>query len=483
MTYFTTRQFAFLTSAAIFNLFGLSMLAQQELTVFAYIIFATLCFLIPAALTSAELGSAFTKSEGGVYTWVAQAISPFWGTVAIFMQWVQSLALYPILLGFGGIACAYTFGLTQYVNNGLFLGIFSVIVYWLATFINLRGHQVFAKITSYSFLIGMLGSVILLVFLAIFWLADGQPIAFLHLEKSATAVTHVVGNHLQPRFFPQINSLSDIVFLATILLLFGGVESQTVHARQLKNPQKQLPRAIFLASGLTFFMFLLGGLAIAVIVPYSQITSDAGLFRAYQLAAQHFNLPLLTNILSALIVFGMFGAVTSWIGGPSRGLLQASQDGQLPQSLTKVNRQGVQLRIIIIQGLIVTALCSIYLIFPNPNVGFYFMSTFTVGLYLIMYLLMYAAVIFLRYRQPNLLRPYQIPGGKAGTWLVAGTGFLAAAFALLVSFFPPAQLPIGNKTLYVSLALGGSLFFILLCLLLNWWSRRHQSRSSLIKSD
>lgn len=467
MTYFSTRQFAFLTAAAIFNLFGLSMLAQQELTVISYIVFATIFFLIPAALTSAELSSAFAESEGGVYTWVKQAISPFWGTIAIFMQWVQSLALYPILLGFGGVACTYIFNLTNWSNSGIFLGCFSIIVYWLATLINLRGHQTMMKVSNYSFIFGMLGSVVILVILAIIWLANRQPIGFLNLSAADTSVAVVSDAHLRPRIIPQIKNLDNLVFLATILLLFGGVESQTVHARQLKKPEKQLPAAILGASAITFLMFLLGGLAIAVIVPYSQITADAGLFRAYQIFAQHFNLPFLTNILSILILFGMFGAVTSWVGGPSRGLLVTARDHQLPSALVKTNKNGMQLRIILIQGIIVSFLCSIYFIFPNPNVGFFFMSTFTIGLYLIMYLLMYAAVIFLRYRQPKLLRPYQIPGGKIGTWLIAGAGFLAADFALLVSFFPPSQLIINNKPLYVGLAIGGSVFFILLCLFLN----------------
>ena len=472
MTYFSTRQFAFLTAAAIFNLFGLSMLAQQELTMISYIIYALVLFLIPAALVSAELSSAFAKSEGGVYTWVSQALSPFWGTLAILMQWAQSLALYPILLGFGGVAVTYVIGRPDLANQGWFLGLFAIAVYWLATWINLRGHQTMVKVTNYSFALGILGSVIILFVLALIWIFAKQPIGFLHLNTAETAVAKIVDGQTRPRLFPLINSLDSIVFLAAIILLFAGVESQTVHALKLKNPEKQLPAAIFLASGITFVMFLLGGLAIAIIVPYSQITTDAGLFRAYQLFAQTFHLPWLPNILSALIIFGMFGAVISWIGGPSRGLLVATKAGQLPKSLTQINKNGIQLRIILIQGIIVTLLCGIYLIFPNPNIGFFFMSTFTIGLYLIMYLLMYAAAIILRYRQPNLFRPYKIPGGKVGTWIIAGGGFLAAAFALIVSFFPPSTLVIGNDFLYVSLAVGGSLFFIALCLILNWRGRQ-----------
>ena len=55
------------------------MMAQEELTMFFYIFFATFLFLIPAALVGAELGSAFASKGGGVYTWVNET------TVIVFI--------------------------------------------------------------------------------------------------------------------------------------------------------------------------------------------------------------------------------------------------------------------------------------------------------------------------------------------------------------------------------------------------------------
>lgn len=65
----TTTQLALMTAAAVISLRGLPMMAQEELTMFFYIFFATFLFLIPAALVGAELGSAFASKGGGVYTW------------------------------------------------------------------------------------------------------------------------------------------------------------------------------------------------------------------------------------------------------------------------------------------------------------------------------------------------------------------------------------------------------------------------------
>jgi len=81
-------------------------------------------------------------------------------------------------------------------------------------------------------------------------------------------------------------------------------------------------------------------------------------------------------------------------------------------------------------------------------------------------MLMYAAAIRLRYTQPDLPRPFKIPGGKAGMWIVAGVGSVAVACSLLVSFFPPTQLAVGNSTVYVALVAGGLIVFVAAALLI-----------------
>ena len=87
----TTTQLALMTAAAVISLRGLPMMAQEELTMFFYIFFATFLFLIPAALVGAELGSAFADRGGGVYTWVKEAFNRHLGFSAIFLQRLDQL--------------------------------------------------------------------------------------------------------------------------------------------------------------------------------------------------------------------------------------------------------------------------------------------------------------------------------------------------------------------------------------------------------
>jgi len=89
-----------------------------------------------------------------------------------------------------------------------------------------------------------------------------------------------------------------------------------------------------------------------------------------------------------------------------------------------------------------------------------------VGLYIIMYMLMFAAAIRLRYTRPDLPRQFKIPGGIAGVWAVAGVGFAAVTFALVLAFVPPAQLPIGNPQTYIAVVAAGTIAFTGLPLLI-----------------
>ena len=135
--------------------------------------------------------------------------------------------------------------------------------------------------------------------------------------------------------------------------------------------------------------------------------------------------------------------------------------------MAKVNKHGIQVNILIIQAVIVSVLASLYFIMNNVSVAFFVLSAMTVTLYLAMYILMYAAAIKLRFTRPDLPRSYKVPGGIIGMCVVAGVGLVGVSFALLVGFFPPTNLPVGNPVLYVGLVAGGMVVFIGLPLLIN----------------
>ena len=70
------------------SLRGLPMLAKEEMTMFAYLAFTAVFYLVPASLVSAELGGALADKKGGIYAWVGEAFGVRWGFLAIWLQWI-----------------------------------------------------------------------------------------------------------------------------------------------------------------------------------------------------------------------------------------------------------------------------------------------------------------------------------------------------------------------------------------------------------
>ncbi len=454
---------ALMTVAAVVSLRGLPMMAAEGLSMLFYIGFCTVLFLLPASLVSAELGGAFADSKGGVYAWVKAAFGSRWGFVAIWLQWIQNVVWYPTVLAFAAGALAYLFMKPDLANAGWYNTLVILGVYWAATLMTLKGSDFAARMTKWFMLAGTVLPGLLIITLAVLWVLQGNDIAFLGSGGANDAPRELA----HARFFPHITGLGSMAFLAGIILLFAGVEVQSVHANDLANPSRGYPKSMFLAMVIIFVLFTLGSLAVATVVPAKEISLTAGIMQAFENLLGKFGLKWMTPFVGLLVSFGAIGGVLAWIGGPSRGLLQTAQEGEIPPILARTNRHGVQIVILVVQGGIVTALAMIYLLFSNVNVAFFVLSAMTATLYLVMYMMMYATAIRLRRLRPDLPRTYRIPGGTAGMWIVAGTGFLAVLFAFVVGFFPPSQLPVGSPATYVSLVGGGLVFFIATPLILN----------------
>ncbi len=79
-----------------------------------------------------------------------------------------------------------------------------------------------------------------------------------------------------------------------------------------------------------------------------------------------------------------------------------------------------------------------------------FMSVWSIALLAFYYLPIFAAVIRLRYTQPDTNRPFRIPGGLAGVWIVGSTGFAATTFAVLVALQRPGTVTAVSDGVYVA---------------------------------
>ena len=435
---------AMLNVATVMSLRGLPMMADVGCQMVFYLLFTALFFLIPSSLVSAELATGWPEN-GGVYRWVKEAFGSRCGFVAIWLQWIQNVVWYPIVLAFAAAALAYLFDKPSLANSNIYTATVILIAYWGATLITFRGLKVVSSISTIGVILGTIIPGAVIITLGLSWVLTGNPIAFLQDQL---------------HFFPNFHQFSNIAFLANIVLLFAGMEVGAVHVRELKNPRIDYPRAVFLATAIIVLVFALGALAVAAVIPNKDISLTAGVMETFSRILATYHLHWLLPFIGILIAFGSLSGVLAWISGPSKGLLATAKNGEIPPFLAHTNKKGIQTHILLIQALIVTALTSLYFIMDNVSIAFFLLSAMTITLYLVMYILLFAAGIRLRYTKPQVPRTYKIPGGNFGMWLVAGVGILAVTFAFCVGFIPPAKLQIGTPCLYVSLVVIGLVIFV-----------------------
>ena len=441
-----------MTVATVISLRGLPMIAKEGLDMFFYLAFGAVLVLLPASLVAAELGGAFAHVRGGIYGWVKAAFGPRWGFVAMWLQWTMSVVLFPTILGFAAGSLAYLVLEPELAASGWYNAIITVVVYWTATFIILRGGRIASSMTSWTFILGTaLPGLVLMVLAAAWILAGGQ----VELAVATGASPAESGTQVHPVHGPHFGGLHQIAFLAAILLVFTGVETQASHGGDLKNPASELPKVMLATMATAFVIFSFGAIAVGAVVPASEISLTAGTMQAYQSFLHRFGLGFMTPFFGLLLAAGAIGGLMAWILGPSKGLLATAQDGHLPPFLARTNKNGIQANILLVQGCIVTVFASLYLLAGDVSVAFFVLTVMSVSVHLVMYMLLYAAAIRLRYTRTDLPRTFKVPGGNLGMWLVAGTGLLAVSFGLAAGFYPPDNLTIDSPTLYVALVAGG----------------------------
>ena len=199
-------------------------------------------------------------------------------------------------------------------------------------------------------------------------------------------------------FFPDFSNFDNVVLAASIFLFYAGMEMSGIHVRDVANPTVNYPKAVFVGAIITVLIFVLGTYALGVIIPAKDI-----------------------NLVQSLLVgFDNY-----------------------------------------VQGGAVTFLALLFVVMPSVESFYQILSQLTVLLYLIAYLLMFAAAIYLRYRMKTTKRPFRIGSkGNGLMWIVGGVGFLGSLLAFVLSFFPPDQIPMGSTTVWYAVLFGGVFIFV-----------------------
>jgi amino acid transporter len=428
---------------AVDSLRTLPLTATLGLTLISYYLLAAFAFFIPVALVAAELATAH-PSAGGIYLWVREAFGRRVAFITIWLQWIYNVVWYPTIMAFIAATLAYLFA-PELANNKLYLLCTIIGLFWTFTLLNCFGMKISGIISILGASIGTLLPMVGIIALGAIWLFQGRAV-----EVSAPT-----------SWIPDITSLGDLSIFLAVLFGLLGMEMSAVHAEEVKNPQRDYPRALLYSTIIIFSTLVLGSLAIIMVVPVHKLSVVSGLIDAYAIFFDAYHMPWMTTIIAGLIIVGGLSGVSAWIIGPTKGLLASAHDGCLPARFTAVNRHGVSVNILIIQGLIFTLLSTLFVLIDSINAAYWLLSDLCGQLALLVYVLMFSAAIRLRYKEPNKRGAYQIPGGKIGMWLVAGTGFVCCVATICISFIPPTQIPIGNIWFFEGFLIGGWVLFVI----------------------
>lgn len=436
---------------AVVSLRGLPAEAEYGVSSAFYYLFAAIVFLIPVSLVAAELAAMFPFQQGGMFRWIGEAFGTRLGFLGIFLQWIESTIWFPTVLTFGAVSLAFV-GMdhvydSHLASNRYFTLAVVLAIYWLATVISLKGMGWVGKVSKIG---GMVGTIIpacvLVIFGVIYLCIGGKSCMDFHGS-----------------FIPDFSNFDNVVLAASIFLFYAGMEMSGVHVREINKPAVNYPKAVFGGALATVLIFVLGTYALGIIIPKDQINLVQSLLVGFDNYCQAFHINWLTPVIAIALAFGVLAGVLTWVAGPSNGLFAVGKAGYLPPFFQKTNKNGVQKNILLIQGTVVTLLSLLFVVMPTVQSFYQILSQLTVLLYLIAYLMMFAAAIYLRYNMKDTKRPFRI-GSKGNwlMWLVGGVGFAGSLLAFILSFFPPGQINVGGNGIWFSVLIGGVVLFVVI---------------------
>lgn len=448
---------------------GLANDVQQSfygLASVTYFAIGAICFFIPTALVAAELASGWSN-RGGIFRWVGEGLGKGWGLTCLFILWFQTM------LNFGMGMPSFTATIMFYTPNydaavkfaqnpqhELLIMTGWIILYWVLAYLATKGVKTFSNLAKYGVIIGSLIPLAVMVILAIVWVAQGHTPAIPMTPKD---------------LIPKWNGMSTLALAAGVFFSYTGIDMNAAHIKQLKHPEKDFTKAMFISIILAFLIFVVGTVIIAMIIPEKQINVLYTLYSVFRILGSTIGMPWLYMVLVWALLCNTIAMVVTNMAGPSFMLGQAGGSGFLPHWLQEKNKHNMPAHLMYTQIAGMTIIAYLVKLIPNVE-GFVILLTQTITvLYMIYYILMFTAFLRLRYDQPNRPRSFKVPGGMVGAGIVAGIGLISSVFAIVLAIYPPAQVKseVGSPAIYISVIVILVAIILAICLALYQLSKHH----------
>ncbi|HCT3750272.1 TPA: glutamate/gamma-aminobutyrate family transporter YjeM [Klebsiella aerogenes] len=463
-----TSVFGFANSPSAFYLMGYSAMP--------FYLFSALFFFIPFALMMAEMGSAYRKEEGGIYSWMNRSVGPRFAFIGTFM-WFSSYVVWMVstaakiwvpfstfLFGADKTQSWAFAGLTSTQTVGVLAACWMVLV----TLVAAKGINKIAKITAVGGIAVMcLNLVLLLVSGAILLLNGGhfaQPLDF-------TASPN-------PGYQSGLAMLSFVVFA---IFAYGGIEAVGGLVDKTEKPERNFAKGIIIAALVISIGYSLAIVLWGVSANWQQVLSNhstnlgnityvlmtslgATLGQALHLSPQA---AALTGVWFARITgLSMFlaytGAFFTLSYSPLKAIIQGTPKALWPTMMTKVNVNGMPANAMWLQCLLVSLFILLVSFGGDTASAFYNKLTLMANVSMTLpYLFLAIAFPFFK-AKAELDRPFVMFKSRISTLLATTIVVLVVAFANIFTVIQPVM-DSGdwNSTLWM---VGGPIFFSLLAL-------------------
>lgn len=348
---------------------------SSSTTIFVWILAGIIS--IASGLTISEIAASL-KINGAI-KYLDYTYGRVWG---FLFGWAQMIVYFPAQIG----ALSSIFGV-QFVSlfgiNAKYANLIAIFLVLFLLAINLIGTKFSSKMQSVITILKVIPIVLIII-----W-------GFFNQNKIAAPIFPLtVGNNIS---FPNAISQG----LLSALFAFEGWIVVTNLANEVKNPEKDLSRAIILGlSAITLIYVLINYTFLTVLPIHDLVNNNNAAFEASMKLFGQFGGKLVT----IGILISVYGAVNAFMLTGMRTPYILAQDNLLPFS-NKIGKANIHTGVPVMGALIVDAIAIVMILLGNftvlTDMLVFVMWTFNTMLAI--------AVIILRKREPELRRPFKVP--------------------------------------------------------------------------
>ena len=330
---------------------------------------------ITAGLTAAEVSAAIPKT-GGMKVYIEEIYGKKLGALT---GWMQSSLFFPATIAALAVMFANQTIALLGLNANLSMPITIGTILFIAI-LNTLGSKTSGAIQTVS----TIGKLVPLAILIIFGFVKG--------EGSNPIVTPLVASDVSP--FAIIGQV-----LIAILFAYDGWINVGALAGEMKNPGKDLPKAIVGGLSAVMAVYLIINVAYLWVLPANELTVANP---AAAIAAKLFG-DMGGKIVTAGILISVFGCANGYLLTGPRVLYTLGQQKSIPgyKTISVLNKNNVPAN----ATLIMAVLASLYALSGQFDL-LTDLSMFAIWSF---YVLTFIGVIKLRKSQPDLYRPYKVP--------------------------------------------------------------------------